>query len=173
MSEYRVRSSGELKNQGEIRKLHPNTSIPKVWDANVCESLGIDPVFVSPMPESTDPLKHFILQGVVQSDDGSWVENYVEVDMFSDDVPNPNHDPNEPPEVLLTKAEKEAAYQENIEAEASENMRAARDRRLSLTDWHGLTDTVMSEAMTEYRQALRDVPEQAGFPHEVTWPSID
>ena len=56
------------------------------------------------------------------------------------------------------------------DAELAEEARTERDSRLAVTDFHALTDTVMSEEMTEYRQALRDVPEQAGFPHEVNWP---
>jgi hypothetical protein len=29
----------------------------------------------------------------------------------------------------------------------------------------------LSEAMTTYRQALRDVPQQGGFPNTITWPT--
>jgi hypothetical protein len=47
---YRVRSSGEVKSQGEIRKLFPNTSLPRVWNEAVCNQLGIDPVLESPAP---------------------------------------------------------------------------------------------------------------------------
>ena len=32
------------------------------------------------------------------------------------------------------------------------------------TDHHGLSDGTMSDAMKTYRQALRDVPQQTGFP---------
>lgn len=49
-------------------------------------------------------------------------------------------------------------------------VRQTRGEKLEACDWAGLTDTVMGKEMTTYRQALRDVPEQAGFPHEVTWP---
>ena len=52
MSEYRIRSTGEVKTQGQIRSMHPNVSLPKVWNANVNETLGIDPVIASPKPVS-------------------------------------------------------------------------------------------------------------------------
>ena len=55
---------------------------------------------------------------------------------------------------------------EEIAAEA----RSKRNSLLAATDFHALSDTVMSEEMTAYRQALRDVPEQLGFPGEITWP---
>tara|TARA_R110000824_G_scaffold392930_1_gene591624 strand:+ start:1603 stop:2121 length:519 start_codon:yes stop_codon:yes gene_type:complete len=169
MTDYRVRESGDIKSQGEIRKLNPNTSIPKIWDSNVCDSLGIDLVMVSPKPESNDPFKQFVLQGAIESN-GGWVQNYVEMDLFYDDVPNENPAPDALPRILFTKAEKEANYVQKKDASHSKNIRVDRDRRLAITDWHGLSDTVMSEEMTAYRQSLRDIPDQAGFPHEVTWP---
>ena len=41
---------------------------------------------------------------------------------------------------------------------------------LAATDWTANSDVTMSDAMRVYRQALRDVPSQAGFPDNVTWP---
>jgi hypothetical protein len=51
--EYRIQSTGEVKTQGEVRRMHSNTSLPKVWDANVCTALGIDPVLAAPKPDTT------------------------------------------------------------------------------------------------------------------------
>ena len=54
-------------------------------------------------------------------------------------------------------------------------VRAQRNSLLSLSDWTQLADapltTEQKQAWAEYRQALRDVPEQAGFPENVVWPS--
>ena len=50
MSEYRIRSTGEVKSQGQIRSDNSNVSLPKVWNDNVNETLGIDPVLASPKP---------------------------------------------------------------------------------------------------------------------------
>ena len=51
-------------------------------------------------------------------------------------------------------------------------VRDERDRRIAVTDWTVLGDakTVKADWKT-YRQALRDVPEQAGFPYAVEWPT--
>lgn len=57
------------------------------------------------------------------------------------------------------------------EEEASSNIRAERDSRLLATDYLALSDQTLSTAMTTYRQALRDVPSQSGFPFNVTWPT--
>jgi len=49
-------------------------------------------------------------------------------------------------------------------------VRAQRDALLSLSDNMALADRITDEWRT-YRQALRDVPAQAGFPTNVTWPT--
>ena len=49
--------------------------------------------------------------------------------------------------------------------------RIERDSLLAETDYLALSDNTMSAAMTTYRQALRDITEQAGFPTSVTWPT--
>ena len=51
------------------------------------------------------------------------------------------------------------------------NVRQERDKRLFETDYLALSDQTLSAEMTAYRQALRDVPAQAGFPASVTWPT--
>jgi hypothetical protein len=51
------------------------------------------------------------------------------------------------------------------------NIRQTRDAKLALSDWRALSDNTMPSEWTTYRQALRDVPGQAGFPSEVSWPT--
>ena len=65
----------------------------------------------------------------------------------------------------------EAAYIAGADGRKAERVRTDRDSRLAKTDFYALSDTDMSEAMTTYRQALRDVPAQAGFPNEINWPT--
>lgn len=54
------------------------------------------------------------------------------------------------------------------------DVRSERDRRLSASDWTQLADCPLpaggKAAWAMHRQALRDVPQQAGFPGSVTWP---
>lgn len=53
-------------------------------------------------------------------------------------------------------------------------VRNDRTQRLTACDWTQLADAPLTStqktAWANYRQALRDVPEQAGFPAAVTWP---
>jgi hypothetical protein len=48
--------------------------------------------------------------------------------------------------------------------------RVLRDALLSATDWTANSDVTMTAEMTTYRQALRDIPAQSGFPNTITWP---
>lgn len=84
MSQYRVRLTGEVKNQGEIRRDNPNVSLPKVWSASVNEALGIDPVLVAPAPKLSGDYKVAVRDGVVQDANGNWVHAWAEQDMFRD-----------------------------------------------------------------------------------------
>lgn len=61
---------------------------------------------------------------------------------------------------------------ENLPEEyASANVRAHRDSLLAKTDWMALSDMTLTQEYAEYRQFLRDVPQQLGFPYEVEWPT--
>lgn len=55
------------------------------------------------------------------------------------------------------------------------DVRADRDARLAASDWTQLADVPLSSdqraAWAAYRQALREVTDQAGFPGDVAWPS--
>ena len=58
--------------------------------------------------------------------------------------------------------------------ELASSVRSQRDAKLSATDYLVASDYPISpedlEAVKAYRQALRDIPEQSGFPKNVQWP---
>ena len=72
-------------------------------------------------------------------------------------------------EVALTDAEKAEILQNEIDILPAAK-RLERDALLAASDVHALADKITDEWRV-YRQALRDVPAQAGFPANVTWPS--
>jgi hypothetical protein len=61
-----------------------------------------------------------------------------------------------------------------MDRQAASAIRAERNTKLSECDWTQLNDTPLDNtakvAWTTYRQALRDIPSQSGFPHNVVWP---
>ena len=73
---------------------------------------------------------------------------------------------------LVNDAWKQAwAKQNRTNEEASSNVRSKRDGLLLETDYLALSDQTLSTNMATYRQALRDIPSQSGFPFSVTWPT--
>ena len=162
--EYRIQSTGEVKTQGEVRRMHSNTSLPRVWDANVCSALGIDPVLEAPKPEVTG-YTQAVRNGATQDANGNWVQAWSVVDMFQDYTDDEG--------VTHTKAEQEAAYQADLDAKAAASVRSTRDAKIAETDWMALTDVTMSTEMAAYRQALRDITTHANFPNlqDSDWPT--
>ena len=54
---------------------------------------------------------------------------------------------------------------------ADTQIRPKRNTLLSETDVWALSDRTMTAEQTAYRQALRDITDQAGFPDNITWPT--
>ena len=52
-----------------------------------------------------------------------------------------------------------------------EEVRQYRNRFLTETDWWAASDRTMTTDQTAYRQALRDITDQAGFPTDIAWPT--
>lgn len=69
-------------------------------------------------------------------------------------------------------AAEEAAHQVYLDSEQgkAEAVRQERNLLLMETDWLGASDVTMSTEWAAYRQALRDIPQQNGFPFNVTYP---
>ena len=162
---YRIRSSGDIKSQGEIRKMHPNTSLPRVWDESICEALGIDVIFEGPQASGGDQYQYSQAAGIEQVN-GKWYTKYVLGPIFTDNDE-------------ATAAEQEAAYKATKDAEQAKSVRAERDRKLAECDWVTIkaidasNDNLgiqLPQVWMTYRQALRDITAQAGFPWNVTWP---
>jgi hypothetical protein len=145
---YRIKSSGEVKSQGEIRQMYPNTSFPKTWSPELVEELGLDVVFETPQPTTT--IYQTAFKNGVEQVDGKWVWKWSISEMNDD-----------------AKAAKDA--------EAAKNVRSTRDKLIAETDWIVIKNLELNQNVPGvwevYRQNLRDVPAQAGFPHNVTWPT--
>lgn len=130
---------------GQLRHDNPNTSFPKQIPETIMLNYGMVPVTEVPAPEF-DPMTHFAEWGPVPVlQEGSWVL-LPTVREYSEDQ-------------LAERAAAKAA-----------DVRSQRDRLLVETDWMALSDVTMSPEMATYRQALRDITDQVGFPHTVEWP---
>ena len=62
------------------------------------------------------------------------------------------------PEEEAARDAEEAAWVAGAFDRNISELRHDRNRDLASTDWYALSDVVMSQDMTDYRQALRDLP---------------
>tara|TARA_R110000772_G_scaffold140319_1_gene249517 strand:+ start:193 stop:630 length:438 start_codon:yes stop_codon:yes gene_type:complete len=66
----------------------------------------------------------------------------------------------------------EAEYAAGANDRAAAEVRTERDAKLTQSDWTQVVDAPVSqEDWAAYRALLRSMPEQEGFPNEVTWPT--
>lgn len=72
------------------------------------------------------------------------------------------------PEVAIAAEEAYRIYEE-----MARQVRFKRSRLLVKSDWTQAADAPVDAAVwAAYRQALRDIPQQPGFPHNVEWPEV-
>jgi len=162
MGEYRNRTTGEVKSQGQWRAAHPNVSMPRVWNQSTLDALNLDAVLETPQPtENIGQYQKVLRNGVTQDTNGNWIQAWQIVDMFADI------------EGGQTKAEQETAYQTNLDNEAAKRNRSQRDSLISKTDWWAVSDRTMTSAQTTYRQALRDITSHSNWPNlqDSDWPT--
>ena len=145
---YAKLNNGQLQKYpytlGMLRKDNHNVSFPKVMTDEIFAQFGVVRVTPTPRPEY-DHTKEFNV--TAEQVNGAWVEKWVATDVSAEEI---------------------AQRTEN----QANNVRAERNQKLSQSDWTQGKDIAddVSTAWATYRQALRDVPAQAGFPWTVTWP---
>jgi len=168
MSEYRNRTTGEVKTQGQWRAANPNMSLPRTWKQATLDALDLDAVLRSPAATTTQ-YQNSVRDGVVQDANGNWVENYVARDMFADTTDEDG--------VTTTKAEHEAAYQAGLDDRAAAANRDIRNQLLSDSDWTQMPDSpVINEAKAGwaiYRTSLRNLTAHENWPNleDADWPT--
>jgi hypothetical protein len=88
---------------------------------------------------------------IKQQDDGSWAQELVQVEIS------------------------EEQYQNNV-AVQTQAVKADRARMIASSDWVVTKNmeegTPVPQAWKDYRQALRDIPTQEGFPFNIVWPTL-
>ena len=143
--ELRNRTTGAVVTEQQFRSDNKNTSFPQVLTPEIIDSFGYDPVLEGPQATTVPPYQSSQRDGVVEIN-GQWFTKYVAVEPDDDG-----------------KA--------RMDAEQAKRVREDRNKRLADCDWTQLSDApVDATAWAAYRQQLRDVTAQAGFPWEVVWP---
>lgn len=161
--QIRIRETGQVVNESEFRSLHSATSFNQVLSEETLNALGADMVFEGPQATGVTRYKSSQRNGIEQID-GKWYTKYVLGPLFTD-IAATETSP------AKTAAEQEAAYIAQCDAGQAAAVRRERDAKLTSSDWTQVADAPVDKAAwATYRQALRDVPSQTGFPWEVTWP---
>ena len=62
-------------------------------------------------------------------------------------------------------------FEKQPQDQAERNIRSRRDGLMQETDWMALSENTVASDWATYRQALRDITGQSGFPYEITWPT--
>jgi hypothetical protein len=136
------------------------------WDTTtpeVLEALGADVVFEGPQATGGTVYQYSQASGVEQIE-GKWYTKHILGPVFTD---RPATDT----EPAKTAAEQEAAYKATKDAEQATSVRQQRGEKLKDSDWTQVADAPVDKAAwATYRQALRDVTGQEGFPWTITWP---
>ena len=153
--------TGAVMYESEFRAYTKANGGPS-WETTtteVLEALGADVVFEGPQATGGTVYQYSQASGVEQLD-GKWYTKYVLGPVFTDGE--------------TTAAEQEVAYKASKDAEQAKSVRATRDEKLKECDWVVIknleTNSNIPGAWEVYRQALRDVPSQSGFPWTITWP---
>ncbi len=154
--------SGQVMYEAEFRAYTKANGGPS-WDTTtteVLEALGADVVFEGAQATGGTVYQYSQANGVEQVD-GKWYTKYVLGPVFTDGE--------------TTAAEQEAAYKAMKDAEQAKSVRQSRDDKLKETDWvviKNLESNANIPGIWEvYRQALRDIPTQSGFPWTIVWPT--
>ena len=145
--EIRLRSTGQVMYEGELRSYLLANGGPSYdqLTPEVMEAIGADVVFEG--PQATPTRYQFTFRdGVTQDDQGRWFTNYSVSDM-----------------------DQEA--KDALDTAQAKAVRQSRTEKLKDSDWTQIADSTADKAAwATYRQALRDITAQAGFPWTVTWP---
>lgn len=131
-----------------LAKRYPNTSFVRGVPLSTYADFGVVEVKVAPKPDYDPETTQASLNDPVEVE-GKWFQKW-------ETSPIP------------------VAQLEEKQNQKEQSVRTTRNQLLSSSDWTQLEDSPLSEdAKTEwalYREALRAVPEQDGFPDSVEWP---
>jgi hypothetical protein len=132
--------------EGEFRAYQQANGGPTwgITSEAILDSLGTDVVFEGPQVQPTR--YQFAFRDGVEQIEGKWYTKYSVADM-----------------------DQEA--KDALDTTQAEAVRKQRTEKLKDSDWTQVADAPVDKAAwATYRQALRDVTQQSGFPWTIDWP---
>lgn len=164
--QIRIRESGAVMYESQFRAYTKANGGPS-WETTtteVLEALGADVVLEGPQATGGTVYQYSQRDGVEQID-GKWYTKYILGPVFTDRAASEG-------QPAQTAAEQETAYKAMKDAEQATSVRNQRTQLLKDCDWTQIADSTADKtAWATYRQALRDITTQAGFPWTIIWPT--
>lgn len=160
--QIRIRATGQVLLEHEWIKWVATTYAKSIsaMTADIYDRFDSDPVFEGAQATGGTVYQYSQREGIEQQSDGKWYTKYILGPVFVDGE--------------TTAVEQEAAYKAQKDTEQAKSVRASRDSQLTECDWVAIrafeTNSSVSVEWATYRQALRDVPDQADFPITIIWP---
>lgn len=152
----RIRETGAVVYEGEFRAMFPSTSFPQQLSESLINDFDADVVLEGAQATGGTVYQYSQAAGVEQVE-GKWFTKYVLGPVFTDGE--------------TTAAEQKVAYKAMKDAEQAKSVRSSRNDKLKACDWTQVADAPVDQALwATYRQTLRDISSQDGFPWSVTWP---
>ena len=149
--EIRDRETGDVITIDQLRKKYWNVSFPERITNDILNDYGYDPILNGPQVSVSGPYETSVRKGIEEIN-GQWFTKFVVGPIFN-------------------TLEEEIEYKNKIDNTAAKSIRSTRNNLLKESDWTQIPDcTVDKTIWAKYRQELRDVTTQDGFPHEVVWP---
>lgn len=158
-------ATGTAKTKVQLAAENKHMSLPSSWTDATLEALGVARVEKTERPAVEE--FQFATKDGVEQVDGVWKERWAVQELFSEYTVT---DEDGVETTVTVQEQKDQKVADDLAALAATE-RATRDSLLKETDHYGLSDVTMPAEMTAYRQALRDVPQQEGFPSAITWPA--
>jgi hypothetical protein len=142
--QIRIRQTGAVVYEREFRAMFPNTGFPVQLTEEIINDFGGDIVFEGPQAQPTRYQVGF--RDGVEQIDGKWYTKYSVADMGAEAIAS-------------------------LDAEQAKSVRQQRGDKLKDSDWTQVADAPVDQAAwATYRQSLRDITTQEGFPWTVQWP---
>ena len=158
MTTLREQQTGKTITSIEFLNMFPNTSFPAVIPENTYNMFGFDVVFEGPQVTPDTPY-NFSQAGGLELINGKWFTKFIQGPVFTDTEE-------------ATATEQEVAYKAAKDATQAVSVRTTRAQMLKDCDWTQVADAPVDTAVwATYRQELRDISTQVGFPWTVTWPT--
>ena len=160
--ELRNRATGAVITESEFLSEFPNTSFPQPLTLDVIQDFGYDPVLEGPQAETIPPYQYSQRDGVIEVN-GQWFTHYIAGPVFQDYTDEQG--------VFHAASEQYEEYCFQKDSEQATAVRADRNQKLAVCDWTQLPDAPVDHvAWANYRQDLRDISNQDGFPWTISWP---